>query len=325
MCLTSAAPSVAQTDYSSKHDAHIQPVLLVEKSKIDTKPLDPKPATNPNPKGSLKIEEPPGSGIVSAPAPDESKQTKTEEPVAVIPVVIKTKRYKWAEMRNNKTLERFQKNLLNEKIVPFLKKCDALDDEHLLTPDDDPDLSLCPVFYDNMLRLNNKTSAADSINSSDLEEFISESNKRKTFCEDVFAEIVNPNCTNFKYSKNLTEYFSRSMTLSCYNWCYEPNMGPLRNSSSCAAIAFIGTKLKTEVVTSKPVAVVDPVAIKNQDEEDPSLNEGELDQIVPSFFSTFDILCVRVAKTMRQMSAVLKSLYEGPFSLKLSEEKSSFG
>lgn len=52
-------------------------------------------------------------------------------------------------------------------------------------------------------------------------------------------------------------------------------MVTLKNSGFCAAIAFMGMKLKTEVVTVKPV--VDLVSTKNLEEEldPPQQNDGE--------------------------------------------------
>lgn len=179
---------------------------------------------------------------------------------------------KWHEIKTNKTLQGFQKTLMNESIVPFLKKCYTIDDKHLPpNPDKYDELLLCPVYFDNLLRLN-QSSVAGSINSADLEDFIKEVKNNKSFCRDYFAKYVNSTFSNFEYSGTLKQLFE-NMSRACYILCYEPTpAGPLKDSNSCQAIAFMGMKLKNEVGTEK----MDSATTKPPEEDaDPNLNEGK--------------------------------------------------
>lgn len=249
---TSAAPPLPAVNQT--HDTQ-KPQIAV-KAETPVKP-------NQNPTDSAKKE-------LASPSPTAAIKSPVETVGKSHANIVK---FLWLEIRHNKTLlQRFSKSqLLNETMVPFLKKCDTINDTYTYADVSDPELSLCPVYFDNLLRLN-ETSVADSINSSDLEEFIGKANKTSKFCEDFFVKNVNMSSDHFSYSKELSKAFASDMAKACYYYCLEPTpLGPLRKSGSCAAIAFMGTKLKkTEVVDSGSTST------KNQDEEaDPSQQDGE--------------------------------------------------
>ncbi|KAL5285039.1 hypothetical protein ACFFRR_007025 [Megaselia abdita] len=258
---TSAAPPPGnKTDTTaSQHD--IKKPLITEHEEKTAPQVKEK-------EDSLKKKEP----QVIASAPVEVKPVKTpHEEEKKTPV----ERFPWLELRKSQAmLERFNESrLLNDTVVPFLKKCDTINNTYVVTSavGADQELNLCPVYFDALLCLNE---TSFDINSSELEAFNTEQKGNKRFCEDVFKNNVNATSSKLQYSKDVVDAFSSDMVKACFFWCLEPSpLGQLKKNSSCATIAFMGTKLK------KTEVPVDSISTKNQKEDQKEIEEFEQSQM----------------------------------------------
>lgn len=203
---------------------------------------------NPPPKPEVKDQPPKEAEPAKKPVPESVSSTPKDS--KTVPAVIEPiKKFPFLELRSNKILvQKFSKTgILNETLVPFVKECDAFEEKS-----DEKTIELCPVFFDNLLKLNESLNSAEAVNfsASELSSFISKSSQNSQFC-DLFKENVNGTAKYFNYTKTIETRFRTNLLGACYKSCFTkvddvPDI-------SCIAIAYMGSKMKkTENLDALP-------------------------------------------------------------------------
>lgn len=147
----------------------------------------------------------------------------------------------WSKLKEQKTLQRFNSTLLNDKLLPFLNDCYTDQDsksKHLIT---------CSLYFDAILQLN---STNYIVQQPTVVKLAQEGYTKKNFCSQkhTFPAI--------KYYQNVTQPVDFSNPEICSYFCIELENLKFVPKPICTFLVWLGDQIKKEVEPIAPLNVV---------------------------------------------------------------------